>query len=176
MNKIYEGNLITPIEDYQGKWALSPCGNVVSTDFNGKEGWYIVEPFDQQYLKYVNGELIEDLTKRKESAIQRIKEDFNTSQETPFDIGGFKLRPSWKTLYNEMSAALKDDLVSIYTIKSAGEEVFIQVDSNTIRPFLKALAEKANELFTRKHTLEVQVNASTTKEQIDQILLENNVV
>ena len=173
--KIYEGNLITPIEDYQGKWALSPCGNVTSGDFNGKEGWFIIEPL-QPYQKYVNGVLIEDLTKIKEDAIQKIKQDFNIKQETPFDIGGFKLRPSWKTLYNEMSTALKDDLVPIYTIKSADEEVSIQVDSNTIRPFLKALAEKANELFTRKHTLEVQVNASTTKEQIDQILLENNVV
>jgi hypothetical protein len=70
--KIYEGNAITPLEDYQGKWALSPCGNVVSTDFGGKEGWSIIEPFDQPYLKYVNGELIEDIEKKQKDEKEKI--------------------------------------------------------------------------------------------------------
>jgi hypothetical protein len=75
--KIYEGNAINPIEDYQGKWALSPCGNVVATDFNGKEGWFIVEPFDQTYSKYVNGVLVEDKLKEFQDSIQYQHDAFN---------------------------------------------------------------------------------------------------
>lgn len=70
--KIFEGNLITPLKDYKGKCALSTCGNVVSDDFNGKEGWFIVEPVLGEG-HYINGVLVSNIEQKKENKINELK-------------------------------------------------------------------------------------------------------
>lgn len=115
MNKIYEGNLITPIEDYQGKWALSPCGNVVSTDFNGKEGWFIIEPFDQQYFKYVNGVLVEDKLKEFQNSIQYQHDAFNEySRQIIYQIN-YNRALGNTTLVTSLNNQLKAEQLAVIT-------------------------------------------------------------